>query len=102
MSGTQGANSNNCDFVIEDGFDFEGGPLVVNGQGRFFVGDQAAQFAGAEAGWQLDFNAQGADRQEFLDGRAPGAGIGEIDDVQNHAPGLAVEMAINEAVALDA
>ena len=53
--------SNDHDFVVEEGFDFEGGPLVVNGEGRFFVGDKASQFSGMQAGRYAHFDAQGAD-----------------------------------------
>jgi len=49
--------SNDDDLVVEEGFDFEAGPLLVNGQGWFFVGNQEAQFTGMQAGRYPQFDA---------------------------------------------
>lgn len=58
--------------------------------------------AAGRAVGQADAHAQRADGNQHLHRRAPGAGAGEIDKVQDDAARLAVEVAVDQAGVFDA
>lgn len=87
--------------MIQDMWQFEMTPALGPPRGNGAAGNQQADPSIREVFGHADADLQGADRDELIQRLAPGVLIGQIDEMEDEAAGLFVQMTVDETCAFD-
>src|SRR5271169_3384279 len=90
------ASCQDSHFMVQERVKFEVAPALRPSKRYLPPGRQQAQVFPANAFRQPDPHAQRPDCDELMHRLTPGAGIGKVDEVENHPVRLVIEMAINQ------
>src|ERR1041385_7157302 len=88
--------------MVRDGLDAELRPPLPGRDRQAARGYERSGGAACKSGGQLHLDAKGSDRDQFVDWRLPGVGVGQVYQVKDQVIALAIEMAVQQARAADA